>query len=678
MKLKYINTLFLGASLVALTACNDFLDKEPESSITPASYFSAEADLAAYTVNLYGFFTSIAPGSYGISTFGNDNGTDNQAAMNYSTRWVPGEWKVPSSTSDGTRTDVWNWYQIRDCNYFLDQVLPKYEAGTITGSEDNVKHYIGEAYFLRAYAYFDKLQKIGDCAIVETALTDEREILVEASKRKPSNEVARFILSDLDKAISFLLDESPAGKNRISKNVAYLLRSRVALFEGTWLKHHKGTAFVPGGTGWPGNSADLTDGYNIDTEINYFLTEAMASAKVVGDQLVNNLVNNTDAAEGMDASFNSINPYYTMFCDEDMEGYSEVLMWRQFSEAQNVTHNIQMQLENNGGGTGWTRGLVNSFLMRNGLPIYAANSGYDTEWEKQGVKATLQDRDSRIQIFTKKDGDIEDYNEDGSINYVDYSWVVKGNSETRMVTGFPLKKGKHYDSYMQTLHNKGTSGSLVFRGTEALLNYMEACYEKNGSVDATADSYWRALRTRAKVDADYTKTIAATNMSEEAKWDFGAYSHGQLVDATLYNIRRERRNEFIGEGLRWMDLRRWRACDQVDGYQIEGMRYWGSIYEGAWKDSDGANLVVVDVAGGSGNMSDETISGVYIHPYQISSVNNSVYNGYKFTAAHYLSPLPQSAFRQTASGDQTDLSTSVIYQNPGWPLVGGQGPTGTN
>ena len=28
------------------------------------------------------------------------------------------------------------------------------------------------------------------------------------------------------------------------------------------------------------------------------------------------------------------------------------------------------------------------------------------------------------------------------------------------------------------------------------------------------------------------KTIAATNMQEEAKWDFGAYSHGQLVDAT--------------------------------------------------------------------------------------------------------------------------------------------------
>lgn len=672
MKLKYLTILLWGASFMGLTACNDFLDKEPESDITPASYFTSEADLAAYSINLYNFFTTIAPGSYGISVFGNDNATDNQAAQGYSTRWVPGEWKVPTSTDDNTRTDVWNFFQIRDCNYFLDQVLPKYESGEISGSEANIRHYIGEMYVLRAYAYFDKLQSIGDCPIIETALADDKELLMEASKRKPRNEVARFILSDLDKAIEYLSETAPGGKNRISKNVAYLLRSRVALFEGTWLKHHKGTAFVPGGAGWPGDASALS-GFNIDTEINYFLDEAMKSAKVVGDQLVGQLVENTDAPEGMNSSFASLNPYYTMFCDEDMESYSEVLMWRKFLESQNVTHNIQMQLQNNGGGSGWTRGLVNSFLMRNGLPIYAAGSGYDTEWEKEGVAATLQDRDSRIQLFTKKDGDIENYTSSGAINYVDLRWTVNGNSETRMVTGYALKKGKHYDSYMQTLHHKGTTGSIVFRGTEALLNYMEACYEKNGSIDGTADGYWRALRTRAKVDPDYQKTIAATDMTKEAEGDFGAYSHGQLVDATLYNIRRERRNEFIGEGMRWADLKRWRACDQINGYQIEGMRYWGSVYEGAWQDADGKDLVVVDVEGGTGNMSSESVSGVYIRPYQISHVNNSVFDGYRFTSAHYLSPLPQSAFRQTASGDQTDLDTSVIYQNPGWPKVGGQG-----
>ena len=658
--------LLLGATL-GLTSCDDYLDKEPESNVTPASYFTSADDLAAYTVNLYGVLTSIGPGSYGMSTFAYDNDTDNQAGTGYSNRWVPGNWKV------GQSGGAWDFGNIRNVNYFLDQVLPKYEAGKISGAAANVRHYIGEAYFLRAYLYLDKLQSLGDFPIVLTALPDDKETLVQASKRQPRHKVAQQILDDLDKALELLSQTAPGGKNRISRDAALLLRSRAALFEATWEKYHKGTAFVPGGPGWPGNAEDVKD-FNIDSSIDHFLTEAMKSSKELGDKLVGNLVENTDAEEGQDRNLASTNPYYTMFCDKDMSGYSEVIMYRAFDRLKaNVTHNIQMQLQRNGGGTGWTRGLVNSFLMRNGLPIYAANSGYDTNWENQGIKATLQNRDSRIKIFTKVDNGIENYTDDG-VNSVDLSWTVKGNNETRMVTGYAVKKGKNYDTQQQLNHHFGESGSIVFRGTEALLNYMEASWLKNNTIDATADKYWRALRIRAKVDPDYNKTIAATNMAEEAKWDFGAYSHGQLVDATTYNIRRERRNEFIGEGMRWEDLIRWRACDQVNGYQIEGMKYCGTVYEGKWLDGT-TNLAKVDVEGGKGNMSDKTISGDYIRPYQISKINNEVFDGYKFTPAHYLSPIAQSVFRQTASGDQTDLNTSVVYQNPGWPKIAGQGPT---
>ena len=666
MKLKYISMLVLGASL-GLTSCNDFLDKEPESNVTPAAFFTAESDLAAYTINLYGVLTSIAPGSYGMGTFAYDNATDNQAATGYSSRWVPGNWKV------GQSGGAWDFGNIRNVNYFLDQVLPKYEAGKISGAAANVRHYIGEAYFLRAYLYLDKLQSLGDFPIVLTALPDDKETLVQASKRQPRHKVAQQILDDLDKALELLQESAPGGKNRISRDAALLLRSRAALFEATWEKYHKGTAFVPGGPGWPGNAEDVKD-FNIDSSIDHFLTEAMKSSKELGDKLVGNLVENTDAEEGQDRNLASTNPYYTMFCDKDMSGYSEVIMYRAFDRLKaNVTHNIQMQLQRNGGGTGWTRGLVNSFLMRNGLPIYAANSGYDPNWENQGIKATLQNRDSRIKIFTKVDNGIENYTDDG-VNSVDLSWTVKGNNETRMVTGYAVKKGKNYDTQQQLNHHFGESGSIVFRGTEALLDYIEASWLKNNSIDATADKYWRALRTRAKVDPDYNKTIAATNMAEEAKWDFGAYSHGQLVDATTYNIRRERRNEFIGEAMRWEDLIRWRACDQVNGYQIEGMKYWGTVYEGAWRDGS-TDLAMVDVEGGKGNISSKEISGDYIRPYQISKINNEVFDGYKFTPAHYLSPIAQSVFRQTASGDQTDLNTSVVYQNPGWPKIAGQGPT---
>ena len=64
------------------------------------------------------------------------------------------------------------------------------------------------------------------------------------------------------------------------------------------------------------------------------------------------------------------------------------------------------------------------------------------------------------------------------------------------------------------------SGSIVFRASEAYLNYIEACYIRKKSIDGDADKYWKALRTRAGVDTDYTKTIAATDMDKE-KSDWG-------------------------------------------------------------------------------------------------------------------------------------------------------------
>ncbi|HOO95276.1 MAG TPA: RagB/SusD family nutrient uptake outer membrane protein [Proteiniphilum sp.] len=657
MKTKYLSLITI---IILLGSCDSFLDREPLDQVTPQMYFRTVDDLAAYTINNYSFETVTS--GYGINFFGIDNHTDNQAGTGYPIFWQPGEKKVPSG--DGG----WNWGSIRSNNYFLENVLPKYEADEITGNKDHVRHYIGEMYLIRAYNYFQKLKSFGDFPIITEVLPDDEVQLIEASKRKPRNQVARFILEDLDKAADFLMDTPPHGKNRVSKNVAHLLRARVALYEGTWEKYHKGTAFVPGGTGWPGNQTDV-QGFNIDSEIDYFLGEAMKSAKIVGDITVNNLTENSDTREGMDASLNILNPYYMMFADEDMEKYDEVLMWKDFNKSMGVVNNLQMELERNGGGSGWTRGMVNSFLMRNGLPIYADGSGYDPSWETEGVNETLQGRDSRIVIFTKKPGDVNFYQTDGTPNLTSIR-LIFGDAGSQATTGYMIKKGKHYSPIMANDHDSGTSGGIVFRGTEAMLIYMEASYLKNSNIDATADKYWRAIRRRAKVDEDYNKTINATLMNEEAKWDFGAYSQGKLIDPVLYNIRRERRNELAAEAFRWDDLKRWRAMDQLKNnpYKVEGMQFWGSSYE-----TELADLTIVDAA--SGNMSAPTLSN-YIVPYEKITVNNNIaaQGGWLFTPAHYLEPIGMDVFRLTAS-DKSNFESSVVYQNPGWGIQAQTGPT---
>lgn len=660
---KYIKLFAIAILGLAMSGCNDFLDREPLDEVTPQMYFKSADDLAAYSINSYTFVTVTK--NYGINLFGIDNHTDNQAGTGQPTFWQPGQKKVPSG--DGG----WDWGNIRSNNYFLENVLPKYEAGEITGNEEHIKHYIGEMYVIRAYNYYKKLSSFGDYPIVKDVLKDEATALIKASKREPRNKVARFILEDLDKAIPLLMEKSPNGKNRISKDVAYLLKARIALFEGTWEKYHKGTAFVPGGPGWKGDAADV-QGFNIDAEIDFFLTEAMKSAKMVGDKMVDNLAENTDTPEGMDVDFNSLNPYYTMFADEDMEPYNEILMWKKFSLKQGVISNLQMELERNGGGSGWTRGMVNSFLMRNGLPIYDASSGYDPNWEKDGVSKTLENRDSRIQIFTKKPGDVNYYKADGTPDLSTIRFIF-GDAGSLSTTGFIVKKGKHYSPTMAQDHDAGTSGGIVFRGTEAMLIYMEASYEKNGTIDGTASKYWKALRTRAKVDTDFNKTINATVMTEEAKGDFGAYSHGTLIDQTLYNIRRERRNELCAEAFRWEDLKRWRALDQfkTTPYRVEGMLFWGSVYE-----TELADVTKVDPE--KGNMSSKSISN-YIAPYEKIIVNNNIatQKGFLFTPAHYLEPIGMDVFRLTSS-DATNYDTSVVYQNPGWSTQGATGPESVN
>ncbi len=648
--------LFLG--FVGITGCNDYLDREPLSDVTPENYLWSEADLAAYTIARYSFPTH---GGWGPGTFGNDNHTDNQATSGYATRWVPGEWRVPQAGGS------WNFNDIRQVNYFLETAVPRWKAGKITGSTNNISHYIGEGYFLRAYEYFGKVQAFGDFPIVKSTLPDQMDPLTQASKRRPRNEVARFIISDLDSAIMLLSTAPPGGKNRISQHAAQLFKSRVALHEATWLIYHRGTAQVPGGPGWPGQGKVENFNINIDEEINYFLTEAMEASAAVADVVP--LVDNTKD-NGYDSS---TNPYFRMFSDQNLGKYDEVLLWRQYDPTQGISHNVNHYLNRNGGNTGYTRGFVDNFLMSNGLPIYAAGSGYQGDDFISDVK---EDRDNRLQLFMKAPGELmykDAKNQDGSPILIGKPDII-GLAETRDVTGYSVKKGMAY-SFAESEGSSGATGSIVFRAVEAYLNYIEASYLKEGSINGKAEQYWRAIRERAGVNPDFMVTIAATDMNQEAKNDFAAYSAGQLLsDATLYNIRRERRTELMAEGMRYTDLKRWRALDQLkqNPYIVEGFKIWGPMQEWYVDEEGNSLLIEAETPGKTANVSKKSESP-YLRPYRVNlSGSNLVKDGYRWANAHYLEPIAIQHFLITSQGG---ADGSVIYQNPGWPLQANAGAT---
>lgn len=627
--MKKVN--ILGFILLAVTAisCDDFLDREPKAAVTPQVYLNTEDQLAAYGAAKYTLFSS--PSGYsGMGQYTYDNNSDNQTSSGVNGNFILGQKTVPQSGG------AWDFQSIRDCNYFFEDVLPKYKEGKISGVEANIRHYIGEMYFFRAYIYFSKLTAVGDFPIVTRVLSDDYDELVEANKRRPRNEVARFILSDLDTAIMMMSSAAPAS-NRLTKNVALLFKSRVALYEGTWLKYHAGTARVPGGPGWPGANTGYLQGFHIDLdqEINFFLTEAM------------------NAADQVASAISLYNDYGEMFRITNLNSVPEVLLYRAYSLDEKISHYVQSYLQSNGGGnTGLSRSLVESFLTENGYPIYTSSEYRgDANLENVAYK-----RDLRLQSSLLLPGDQL---------YPGHNFekpdLTGGDAEVRTTTGYSIKKGLINTEYL--INVQYISPCIVFRVAEAYLNYMEADYVKNGSLDGKSKSYWRALRNRAGVNTDFETTIANTDLSRER--DLAKYSGNQMVDATLYNIRRERRCEFVAEGMRKNDLYRWRALDNMKNYHIEGINLWDEMYQ-LYTD--------LKPQGESASPNVSSRSYKYLRPLAVNE-NNLAFNGYTFPQAHYLDPIAYYHFTMSTPLKGADATTSVIYQNPGWSLEVGSKAT---
>lgn len=656
------------AAAATLGACNKFLDMEPMSQISPEAYYNTEAQLNAIVLRQYQSISGIG--------YWSDNNTDDMAGRTgAANKYTDNLYKT--SLSDGS----WTFDDIYHINYFLEQVLPKYEAKEISGSDANIKAYIGEMYFLRAMQYFSKYAEFGDFPIVRRTLPDRMEVLREASKRAPRNEVARFILSDLDSAIFYMGSYKPEA-TRATADVCRLVKSRVALFEGSWLTSFKGTAFVPGGEGWPGGSYSYPSG-SIDAEIQYFLQEAMKAAKEVGDKYISKLaVNNGHVTTGPEDPVE--NDYLNMFAtvNNEWSNYPEVLMWKDY-ELGIYENAVAQNASRSGDCVGMTRGLAQAFLLQNGDPIYLhgdytnGDGYYQGDYNLDRVKAN---RDYRMSVFFKSPGqrniwvNMDDPTGTEIDNeYEPVPYVTDGVSRSYS-TGYSIRYGCTRDR--RSYGNIHSFVDLpVFVASEALINYIEACYLATGTIDGTADTYWKKLRSRSGVSEDYMETIAKTDMNEEAKFDWGAYTAGKIVDPTLYNIRRERRCELMAKGFRNNDLRRWRAMDQLidNPYHIEGFHFWNTEIETWYAEDDGGHIFKPICDGTSkANMSSPERSE-YLRPFERTS-SQVGYDGLTWRMAHYLSPIGINQL-MLCSESGTDADNSTIWQNPYWPTSAGASAT---
>ena len=628
---KKIYITGISLAMLSLASCSDFLDREPIDFGSEVAFYVSETDLQMATNE---FYDNILPKNetWVGGIYDEDNTSDNQIGTAPDNLFYEGEKRtVEQSESE------WNFDNLRGINYFINRVNFQLNGGGgITGSEEYINHYLGEGYFFRAWEHFRLLRNFGDVPILTTMQSDDQAELSEATRRQPRNEVARFIIRDLEIADSLMLADPPQD-GRLCKDAAMMLMARVALYEGTWERYHAGTAFVPGNSKWVGHAMYPDFSFkagSAEDEVNYFLDVAIK------------------ASEAVVQSRPELSDEYLPLFVNDRTAFTadngEVILAR-FYLSGVLYHSVGQYLARTGAGTGLTRSLVNSFLMTSGLPIYAdPNYGGDVQ-----MKAEMRDRDKRLAV--KVTGSYVAGEADPITGVVFendtilLSHITQSGNE-RSTTGYEMKKWMSEDPEQQ-VSGQGTTANPIFRSAEAMLTYLEAYYERYGNLGGNCDAYWRKLRRRAGVDDDYNKTIAQTDLSKEN--DLAVYSKGVQVDKTLYNIRRERRCEFYAEGMRLDDLKRWRSLDNMRNYWVEGINLWTEMYK-LWEEEDENLEEGVTVS--SRGLSE------YLRPLQITSTLVTYSTGYNFPKPHYLEPIPIAEFQLATENGQ-----STLYQNPGWP-----------
>lgn len=504
---KIIYVIFVAAFLFS---CNEpFLEQLPLDAISTNDYWKTVKDFELYMNQFYVSF----PGYPGRGTiYWADEDSDNQIAAVFNDQ-LNGTETVPASGG------LWDFSKIRSVNYMLTHYHDS-EADW-----DRIKHYVGEAYFFRAYYYFNLFTKYGELPWVNKPLNvDDDDLLY--GPRLPRNVIADSIIADLDKAIAYMKQMPDAPVSRLNSDIALLYKSRVCLYEGTWEKYHASDDFGENNADW-----------------QQYLNLAVEAAQ--------NLINN-----GNYHIYNQGNPdndYGFLFKQIDLDNNPEIMLYKKYNKSLDMHHQSHEMLvwpyER-----GITKSMVESYLCTDGLPI-SMSPLYKGD---NGLLDVSTNRDPRLSQCIWLPGDPLNISGNDTISRYERPYLDKSSFE-RDITGYMIKKGldPHFLPYDQI-----EIGAPIFRYAEALLNYAEAKAELGSISQADIDLSINILRERVGMPH-----MVLGSIPTDPDWDFPSLS------PIINEIRRERRVELAFEGFRKNDLFRWKAHHLFKGQRPKGVKF---------------------------------------------------------------------------------------------------------
>ena len=533
--LSFSVAVFLLLVAGGLNSCMDF---EPEDKMGDNLVWNSQENFQLFANQFYGWLRDFQAGDYqsGLSDGVHSDFRSDLICTSSENVYSMGTFSKPAT--DG------NYGTLYKRIYYTNLLIKNAQDF----GEDKVGAPLGEAYFFRAYLYFELVQIYGDAILLTEPLDLNSDKLNAA--RDSRTVVIDQVLADLDNAAKYL-PEQPMDDGRLCKDAAYAFAGRVALYEGTWEKFHQADLWQTG---------DVTNTTNSE-RVSKLLHKAITSSEKVMKNGHYQLFNN--------ATLGSMS-YRYLFILEDADKCNpadahksdnkEYIIKRRHRAGDKMAMNITHAMTGNI--VYYTRKYANMHLCQDGLPINLSPlfAGYTQPTDE------FKNRDNRMAMNMLQHN--ENYwNNDGKwrTTWTDADLASSLIANVRgSQTGYANKK---WGVERQVADYYESMDYPVLRYAEVLLNWAEAKYEYDGQInDGDLNKSLNQVRKRSNP----TMTLLSNALVSANGLDMRE------------EIRRERTVEMILEGMRIDDLKRWGLALIEMPMDQEGVQWSGTWFEANW------------------------------------------------------------------------------------------------
>ena len=209
MKKKYFIPLLAAVASMNFSSCSDFLTEDPKGQLTPTGFFDSQASLtAALNALYYNVQQSQCNSNPGIPMCQGDDITSTTGS-NKAAYLSADAFEVPTDTKGVQYLWLWMYNIIQSANLVIDNAP---NCSNVT--QENINIALGNAYYWRAYAYFQLVRICGPLPVNIHNVPDNNQTVPS-----PVNEIYDLIVSDLLEAEKCNLPAKYTATNQVIGNM---------------------------------------------------------------------------------------------------------------------------------------------------------------------------------------------------------------------------------------------------------------------------------------------------------------------------------------------------------------------------------------------------------------------------------------------------------------------------